>query len=141
MSRVAKEGGTVASYVWDYAGEMQMMKYFWDVASSLDERAREVHEGLRFPLAQPDELANLFRQTGLSGVVTTPLEIRTNFASFDDYWEPFLGGQGPAPGYVASLSEKDRERLKEALSQSLPIQDDGSVDLLARAWAVKGTTN
>lgn len=139
MVRVTKPGGTVASYVWDYAGKMQMMRYFWDVAVELDPSARAVHEGLRFTLAQPKELEALFEEAGLVDVVTTPLEIATRFEDFYDYWQPFLGGTGPAPGYVESLAEHERERLREALKERLPIADDGSIDLLARAWAVRGS--
>lgn len=138
MVRVTRPGGIVASYVWDYAGEMQMMKYFWDVAVELYPSARAVHEGLRFTLAQPEELEALFQGAGLVNVTTAPLEIRTRFLDFDDYWQPFLGGQGPAPGYVASLGEDERERLRRTLQARLPVGDDGSIDLVARAWAVRG---
>lgn len=139
MVRVAKPQGTVASYVWDYAGEMQMMRRFWDVAMDLLPSARELHEGLRFTLARPDELVDLFEGAGLKSVDTAPLQIDTVFADFDDYWEPFLGGQGPAPGYVASLGDDDRERLRVALKEHLPSAEDGSISLVARAWGVKGT--
>ena len=61
------------------------------------------------------------------------------FASFDDYWEPFLGGAGPAPVYVTKLDEKSRSVLRERLRERLPIQADGSIPLAARAWAVRGT--
>lgn len=139
MVRVTKPGGTVASYVWDYSGEMQMMKYFWDVAIELLPSARELHEGLRFSLARPEELASLFRDAGLSDIGTAPLEIETRFVDFDDYWQPFLGGQGPAPGYVTSLTDYERERLRDALKDRLPIASDGSIELVAKAWAVRGT--
>jgi SAM-dependent methyltransferase len=138
MVRVTTPGGTVASYVWDYAGEMQMMKYFWDVAAELFQSARDAHEGLRFELARPEALVALFGDAGLLEVDTTPLEIRTRFADFDDYWQPFLGGQGPAPGYVTTLGKGERDRLRDALEERLPVADDGSIDLLARAWGVKG---
>lgn len=139
MVRVTRPGGTVASYVWDYSGEMQMMRYFWDVAAELLPSARGVDEGLRFPLARPEALSALFSQAGLSDVTTTSLEIGTRFVDFDDYWQPFLGGQGAAPGYVASLGEDERDLLRDALHQKLPIANNGSIDLLARAWAVRGT--
>jgi len=138
MARVTRPGGTVASYVWDYAGEMQMMRLFWDIASELLPSARAAHEGLRFTLARPEELDALFDDAGLAEVVTAPLEIHTRFADFDDYWQPFLGGVGPAPAYVGSLPEGDRRRLEEALREGLPVAADGSIDLIARAWAVRG---
>ena len=141
MARVTCPGGTVASYVWDYAGEMQMMRLFWDIASDLLSSARAVHEGLRFTLARPDELEALFAEAGLKDVVTAPLQIRTRFADFDDYWQPFLGGVGPGPAYVGSLTEEERLRLEEVLRERLPVGVDGSIDLIARAWAVRGSVS
>lgn len=67
-----------------------------------------------------------------------PLEIETIFKNFDDYWNPFLGGQGPAPTYVLSLSKSDRNRLRDHLHEHLPIHEDGSIPLIARVWAAKG---
>jgi hypothetical protein len=68
------------------------------------------------------------------------IDVPTVFADFDDYWRPFLGGQGPAPGYVAALSEDRRAALRELLRTRLPTQDDGSIRLTARAWAVQART-
>lgn len=140
MMRVTKPGGIIAAYVWDYAGEMQMMRYFWDVAVELFPSARDAHEGLRFELARPEALTALFEGEGLSNVTTSPLVVPTRFVSFEDYWRPFLGGQGPAPGYVKSLEETDQEYLRETLERRLPISHDGGIELTARAWAVRGRT-
>ena len=68
-----------------------------------------------------------------------PLEIATDFASFADYWRPFLGATGPAPSYVAALAPDDRDALSRALEASLPRRPDGTIPLTARAWAVRGT--
>ena len=95
MVRIVKPGGTVAAYVWDYAGEMQLMRYFWDSAVALNPNARELDEGRRFPLCQPGPLAYLFRDAGLENVQTCALDVPTVFRDFDDYWTPFLGGQFP----------------------------------------------
>jgi SAM-dependent methyltransferase len=138
MARVARHGGEVALYVWDYAGRMELMRYFWDTAGSLDERARELDEGPRFPICRPESLRNLFERVGLSHIATRAIDVRTSFRDFDDYWTPFLGGQGPAPGYCMSLNEDARGALRERLRASLPTRPDGSVDLIARAWAVRG---
>ena len=97
MVRVARPGGTVASYVWDYAGEMQLMRRFWDAAAVLDPRARELVEGLRFPLCRPGPLEELFRQAGLEHVTVRAIDVPTIFRDFAEYWSPFLGAQGPAP--------------------------------------------
>jgi SAM-dependent methyltransferase len=139
MSRVARADGTVAVYVWDYSGDMQMMRYFWDTASSLSPEARELKEGLRFPICNPEALSDLFRGAGLQGVEARAIDIPTIFKDFDDYWTPFLGGQGPAPSYVVSLSEDKRAELREHIRSLLPTSPDGSIHLVARAWAVKGT--
>jgi len=139
MTRVTRPGGSVAAYVWDYAGEMQLMRQFWDAAAELIPASRDLDEGSRFTLCQPDRLADLFQQARLEDVDVHPIDIATVFMDFDDYWTPFLGGQGSAPGYVMSLSKAERVALRERLRESLPTRSDGSIHLIARAWAVKGT--
>ncbi len=138
MARVVRPGGTVAAYVWDYAGEMQLMRYFWDAAVALNPDARDLDEGRRFPLCQPGPLAYLFRDAGLENVEACPIDVPTVFRDFDDYWLPFLGGQFPAPDYAMSLDETQRAELREYLRSKLPTAEDGSISLIARAWAVKG---
>jgi trans-aconitate methyltransferase len=105
MIRATRAGGLVAAYVWDYAGNMQLMRHFWDAAVALDPQALALDEGRRFPICQPQPLAELFRTAGLSAVEVRAIEIATDFQDFDDYWSPFLGGQGPAPSYAMALSE------------------------------------
>jgi SAM-dependent methyltransferase len=140
MRRVAQPGGTVAAYVWDYAGGMQMLRLFWDVAGALDPVARDLDEGRRFPLCHPTALAHLFSTAGLRDVATRPIDVPTTFEDFDDYWVPFLGGQGPAPTYVMSLSDQLRVLLRERLREILPVGPNGSIALTARAWAVRATS-
>jgi SAM-dependent methyltransferase len=139
MARVVRPGGTVAVYVWDYAGKMQLMRHFWDAAAALDPAATSLDEGRRFPICHPDRLAEIVRGAGLEGAAARPIDIPTKFRDFDDYWQPFLGGQGPAPGYLASLSDERQAALRERLRAALPIALDGSIPLVARAWAVRGT--
>ncbi|MCI0597060.1 MAG: methyltransferase domain-containing protein [candidate division Zixibacteria bacterium] len=139
MTRVAKPGGTVAVYVWDYAGQMQLMRHFWDAAVELNPSARELDEGKRFPICNPDALSELFQKAGLKAVETKAIDIPTPFHDFGDFWQPFLGGQGPAPMYAMSLSEEKRAALRETIRARLPIQPDGSIHLIARAWAVRGS--
>jgi SAM-dependent methyltransferase len=138
MARVIRPGGTVAAYVWDYAGKMELMRYFWDAAVALDDVAYDLDEGRRFPICQPTPLAELFAQAGLHAVEVRPIDVPTRFRDFDDYWSPFLGGQAPAPGYAMSLSEGRRGALRDRIRASLPISQDGSIALIARAWAVRG---
>jgi hypothetical protein len=139
MARVTAKGGTIAAYVWDYAGRMDLMRQFWDAASALDPQAKDKDEGVRFPLCRPDALRDLFAGAGLHGVETTTIDIATPFADFDDYWRPFLGGQGPAPAYAMALDDAARERLRERIRERLPVAADGSIALVARAFAVRGT--
>ena len=138
LARAARPAGRVAAYVWDYAGRMELIRRFWDAAAALDPAAAELDEGRRFGLCQPGPLARLFRDAGLDGVEVRPIEVPTRFRDFDDYWTPFLGGQGPAPGYVQALDEPGRAALREELRARLPTAPDGSVPLVARAWAVRG---
>jgi SAM-dependent methyltransferase len=138
FARVATSGGVAAAYVWDYAEGMAMMRYFWDAATALDPAAAELDEGRRFPLCRPLPLSRLWADAGLDKVTIQALEVPTVFADFDDYWRPFLGGQGPAPGYAMSLTEEHRRALRDLLRARLPSNPDGSIPLTARAWAVRG---
>jgi SAM-dependent methyltransferase len=138
MCRVARPGGVVAAYVWDYAEGMQLVRRFWDAAVACDPTARSQDEGVRFPDCRPDRLAELFRGAALGDVAVEEVVVPTVFADFDDYWTPFLGGTGPAPAYVSSLGEDRRTALRETLRARLPAADDGSIPLTARAWAVRG---
>lgn len=139
MRRVVCAGGTVAAYVWDYAGRMQLIRNFWDAAAALDPAAKDLHEGARFPLAAPGPLTALFESAGLDEVEGHEIEIPTIFEDFEDYWTPFLGGVGPAPAYCMSLSDAARGALRERLQKTLPSESDGRIHLIARAWAVRGT--
>jgi len=138
MTRTVRPGGTIAAYVWDYAGKMELMRYFWDAAIALDKAAINLDEGRRFPICHPAPLAKLFAQAGMHAVEVRPIDVPTRFRDFDDYWSPFLGGQAPAPGYAMSLSEERRGALRDRIRASLPIAQDGSIELIARAWAVRG---
>lgn len=138
MTRVTRSGGLVAVYVWDYAGRMQMLRHFFDAAVALDPNASELDEGRRFPICRPDALSQLFESAGLKNVEVRSIEVPTLFRDFDDYWSPFLGGQGPAPSYAMSLSDERRAALREQIRARLPFALDGSIPLVARAWAVRG---
>ena len=138
MKRALSPGGTVAAYVWDYAGEMQLMRRFWDAAVALDPPALELDEGRRFPIARPGPLVELFESAGLTQVRVLAVDVPTVFKDFDDYWKPFLGGQAPAPGYCMSLTEERRCALRERIRSTMTTRPDGSIHLIARAWAVRG---
>lgn len=140
LLRVVRSGGKVALYVWDYSAGMEFMRIFWDAATELNPAAAELDEGRRFPIAQPDALRGLFSATGAHALDLRAIDVPTLFESFHDFWEPFLTGQGPAPGYVRSLPGEERDQLRTALRERLPIAADGSIALTARAWAVRATS-
>jgi SAM-dependent methyltransferase len=138
MHRVARAGAVVAAYVWDYPGEMWLMRHFWEAAIELDPVARERYEGQLYSFCRPDVLESWFAGAGLDAVESRPVVVPTAFADFDDYWSPFLGGQGPAPFYAQSLDESHLVELREAIRARLPVAADGAIPLTARAWAVRG---
>ena len=138
MRRAANPGGAIAAYVWDYAGRMELMRHFWNAAVELDPSIRELDEGVRFPLCQPDALENAFGNANLTAIQVVAIDVPTRFRNFNDYWTPFLGGQGPAPSYAMSIDEASRNRLKDRIRERLPSQSDGSIPLVARAWAIRG---
>jgi SAM-dependent methyltransferase len=137
MKRVTAPRGSVAVYIWDYTGSMAFLRIFWDAVVELDPGAADLHEATRFPHSDSDGLRRTFAEAGFPDTAIEPLEITTHFRDFDDYWQPFLGGQGPAPTYVLSLDASRRNRLRDHLREQLPIQADGSIPLTARAWAAK----
>jgi SAM-dependent methyltransferase len=140
MRRCGSAGGSVAAVVWDYAEGMGFLRHFWTAAVELDRGARALDEGNRFPICRPGPLQAVFDAAGLVDIRIGALDIETHFADLRDFWEPFLGGTGPAPTYLATLSTMQRQRLHAELEQRLPMERNGSLRLRARAWAVTGTT-
>ena len=138
MARVARAGGAVGAYVWDYSDHMQMVRTFWDAATALDPSIRNLDQGVRFPLCNPEPLTALLADAGLTNVEVRAIDVPTLFRDFDDYWTPFLGGQGAAPTYLMRLSEEQRAALRDRLKGALPRSPDGSISLRARAWVVQG---
>jgi len=139
MVRVTRPGGKVAAYVWDYGRGMQMMRYFWDVAVELNPHDSKLDQGQRFPLCQPEPLQELLQAAGLSSISVRAIEIPTVFRDFDDYWKPFLGKQGAAPAYLASLDNEKRDQIRHKLKARLVAAADGSIAMSTIAWAVQGT--
>jgi SAM-dependent methyltransferase len=137
MRRVVRPGGTVAAAVWDHAEGMTMLKTFWDVVDSIDPGPKAVEPS---PLLGPKGLQKLWRETNLTGVECTPLVIDLPFASFDDYWEPFSRGQGPAGAYVAQAPQALLAQIESELRDRFSITDPNKpFSLTARAWAIRGT--
>lgn len=138
MYRVTKEGGIVATYVWDYAGKMEFLRYFWDVAVALDAKAIESHEGHRFPICQPEPLRQLWEDAGFKQIAIDEIDIPTMFNNFEEYWQLFIVGDFPAPKYALSLDEIHLNQLRDRLRDIIPTSDDGSIPLIARVWAIRG---
>ena len=139
MVRVTRSGGTVAAAVWDYGEQMEMLRVFWEEAIRLDPAA-DARDERHMPLCQKGELGVLWREHGLRDVSEEALTIPMRFASFEDFWSPFLEGQGPAGVYVASLAAGEREHLRRRLRlRLLGGGADHTIVLRARAWAVRGT--
>ena len=139
MNRVVRRGGIVGAYVWDYAEGMRMMRVFLDADVELDPAATSLDEGVRFKLCNPTALQSILETGRLVNVEIESLDCHMTFEDFDDYWTPFLGGQAPAPAYAMSLNETGRERLRDLIRSRLPIEADGSIRMVSRAWSAKGT--
>lgn len=138
MVDAVRAGGTVAAYVWDYSGQMEMMRHFWDAALKVDPASAELDAGGQFAICHPDNLRELFESVGLSAVEVTPIDVETRFQNFDDYWLPFLGAQGSVAKYLRSLNNDTLNAIRDQLRAQLPTTADGAIPLMARAWAVKG---
>lgn len=139
MGRVARPGAVVASCVWDYAGEMTLLRAFWDAAREVDpERAAAADEGVVMPWCGDGELADLWREVGLRNVRFGALGVRAAYTDFEDLWSPFLTGVAPSGAFCRSLDEERRAALRERLRRRLGVGND-SFELPARAWAVAGT--
>ncbi|WP_438853850.1 class I SAM-dependent methyltransferase [Agromyces sp. M3QZ16-3] len=143
FARVAAPGALVAAYVWDYAEGMQMLRTFWDVAADVDAGSVEFDEARRFPLCRPEPLRQLWSGApgmDLESVRVKSIEIPMVFADFDDLWQPFLGGQGPAPTYLQSTTDATRTAVHDGMREATAwgCRPDGSIMLRARAWVVVG---
>ena len=139
MARVTRPGGIVASCVWDYAGEMTLLRAFWDAASeTVPERAAAADEAVVTRWCGEGELAELWRAAGLDSVRFGSLEVSAEYTGFEDLWSPLPTGIGPAGAFCKSLSAEHQTALRAALRQRLKV-GDAPFELTARAWAVMGT--
>ncbi len=137
LRRVSRPGGVVAAYVWEYSGQVRFLREFWDAAAAVDPSASEFDQGRRFPICTTQGLRDAFAEAGLQNLVQRPLDIQMRFLNFDDYWQPFLLGQGSAPVYLASRSAAIRDAIHDRLRAALPAHSDGSIVLNARALAIR----
>ena len=140
MRRVARPGSVVAAAIWDVRGGVVASRIFFDTAAALDARAKEERaRNYTRPLTRPEELGKAWRSAGFVEVVETTLSIRMDFSSFDDFWAPYLGRDGPGAEYVATLTDTERAQIQDAVrSAYLDGDGDGPRSYIATAWAVKG---
>lgn len=140
MHRVVAPGGLVAVAGWDFRGGLVYQRMLWDTAAGIDEEAARIRDRIfSHPLARPEGLRDLLIDIGLTEVIRQSVTIRMDFESFDDYWLPLLGGQGPVGGYVAALPNETQSRVREAVRSAYLSGDaDGPRSLTATAWLVTG---
>jgi SAM-dependent methyltransferase len=140
MARVTRPGGVVAAAVWDFCGGLVYQRLFWDTAAVLHPAAGEARDRLfSHPLSQPDALMDLWTRAGLTNVATASLTVRMDYASFEDYWVPLLGGQGPVGSFIAKLDPPVLAAVSAAVRAAyLSGRPDGPRSLTATAWAVRG---
>jgi len=141
LLRVTRRGGTVAACVWDYAAGMEMLRVFWDEAIALNPDM-DLQDERHMRFSRDGELGALWRNHGMHDVSNESLSVETRFSSFDDYWLPFLDGQGPAGAFVVALPADRREQLRLQLRRRLlGGGPDRPIVLHARAWAVRGVVS
>jgi SAM-dependent methyltransferase len=141
LIRVTKNGGTVSATTWDTRGGLTFTRFFMDTAAMLDPAAEKLRQRMYTrPLTRPGELANAWQAAGLVDLKTGEVTIRTNFASFADYWAPFDGEDGAVPAYLRSVTPKIRGQIKDAVRRAyLDGEGDGPRSYTATAWVASGT--
>jgi len=140
MARAAHPGGAVGAYVWDYSGGLQRARYFWAAVAATDAPAAALDPSPQFALCRPEPLAALFGAAALGDVAVAALDLPMQFRDLDDYWLPYtMAGAAVAQRYVSGLDDDRKAALREQLQATLPFATDGSLHLIDRAWAVRGT--
>jgi SAM-dependent methyltransferase len=137
MVRVTRPGGTVAAAVWDYAGDMTLLRRFWDAVVALDPAARDLDEGRSMRFCAPDELGGLWSAAGLQGVHVGAAVVAARYDDLDDLWRPLESGVGPSGAYVAAQPPERQAALRAELARRLDA-GDGPFRLDARAWLATG---
>ncbi len=135
MTRVVRPGGVIAGCVWDFAEGMEMLRRFWDAALAIDPQAPDEARTLRF--SRRGELAELLGASGLADVAETTLLVSSRYRAFDELWDGFRAGVGPAGAYCAGLSPDRQAELRQSLFERLG-EPDGEFSLEAVARAARG---
>jgi SAM-dependent methyltransferase len=137
MRRVTRPDGTVSAAVWDYAGEMTLLRRFWDAAVALDPSAADRDEGRCMPFCTPGELRDLWSSAGLADVRVSSVVVSAGYDGFEDLWQPLGLGVAPSGAYATSLPSEHRGALKEELRRRLDVGHE-PFQLTARAWIATG---
>jgi SAM-dependent methyltransferase len=137
MARVTRPGGVVGAAVWDYAGEMMILRRFWDAVVALDPAARELDEGVSMPFCTPAELERLWSDAGLRDVAVAGVVVDAGYEGYADLWAPLEAGVAPSGAYVAALAPDARATLRDELQRRLDVAD-APFRLTARAWVATG---
>ena len=133
MARVTRPGGTVAACVWDHAGNRSPLSTFWTAVAEIDPDGVD-ESGL--PGAREGHLVELATEAGLADVTPRELSVRVDYSGFDEWWEPYTLGVGPAGSYLAAVDDDVRNALEARCRELLP---DGPFPVVAHAWCVRGT--
>lgn len=140
MARAARPGGAIGAYVWDFRGEFQLLRSFWEAVAATDPTAAALDPRPHFHTCQPEPLAALFGAAGLGAVAVDAIDLPMRFRDLDDYWLPHtMPGASASQRYASALDADRQAALREQLRATLPIAADGTIDLIGRAWAVRGT--
>ena len=132
LARVTRKHGVVTACVWDLAGGRAPLSLFWEAARQLDP---DVEDESHLAGAREGHLAQLFQAAGLDQIEESTLSVSLEHPSFEDWWEPFTLGVGPAGGYAAGLDAKRQAQLRERCREMLPA---APFVLTAQAWAARG---
>jgi len=139
MCRLGRLDGVLGLYIWDFADGMEPIRKFWDAAHKCEaHNVGEFDAGIRFPICQRDNLLHHVKEAGWLEPKVAPIEIDAQFKNFDDYWVPFLSGQGTGPAFAVSLSDETREKVRKTLMSLVTDSPDEPFTLRTRAWAAKG---
>jgi SAM-dependent methyltransferase len=143
MARVTRAGGVVAACQWDFENGLPMLSLLWQAAEAVapEAVAKQRQQNPRSRSANLGELYTLWRSCALSDISTATLDLPMYYPSFQDYWQPFLGGSTPTSAFASAVNAQTGGALARALRDRLSgVQPDGSFVLPARAWAIKGTS-
>lgn len=138
LARLVAPGGVVAAFVWDFGGEMQPHRRFWDAAIALDPGAARFDQATKFPLCRPGALEAALVAAGLRDVVAAPIDAEAVYEGFDDLWLPFVSGTGSVVDYARSLAPQRLAALRERVRGAVAAGADGRIRLGVRAFAARG---